>query len=171
MRVDDFDAATTALVTRFATSGVQYVALEDDDADALTIVPGPSQRNLDRLARVLRTSGARMAVAGPRLHYDEMIHGGPGRWPLTVGGAAIDVMIVGVGDGRWATYFHEARRVELSPGLHLDVVADAPILAIRRSDARAAMPELALTQRERDRLRERRRRTLSRRGRRLRSRA
>jgi hypothetical protein len=166
MRVDDFDAAIIALARELAASDVQYVVLADDDDVALTIVAGPSQRNLERLARVLRRRGARMAVAGSRLRYDEMIHGDPGRWPLTAAGVTLDVMIVDVADERWPAYFNEALRVDLEPGLQVDVVPQAPILGVRRADARAAMPELALTQRQRDRLRANRRRALSRTGRR-----
>jgi len=160
MHVDDFDDAFVVLARRLAASGVQYVVLEDDDDVALTIVPGPSQRNLERLARVLKSHRARMAVPGPRLDYDELIHGGPGRWPLLVADATIDVIVVDVADGRWATYYHEALPVELDTALEVHVVPEAPVLSVRRGDARDAMPELALSQRQRDRLRLQRRRGL-----------
>lgn len=163
MRVDDFDADTIALVRGLVASGVQYVVLEDDD-DAVTIVPGPSQRNLERLVRRLRSRHARLAGAGPRLHLDDLVDGGPSRWPLLVDGVTVDVMIVGVADGRWAAYYHEAHPVVLEPGLRVDVVPDAPILRVRRGDVRAAMPELALTQRQRDRLRSRKAGRARRRG-------
>ena len=54
MRADDFDDAVIELTRGLAAAGLQYVVLEDDDAAALTIVPGPSQRNLERLARALK---------------------------------------------------------------------------------------------------------------------
>jgi hypothetical protein len=108
------------------------VVLEDDDV-SLTIVPGPAQRNLERLARTLK-----------RAH------------------AKVDVVVGDGSDGRWSAYYEEAERIEPRPGLQIDVVADAPILRVRVGDARAAMPELALTQRERDRMRLKRRRALRR---------
>jgi hypothetical protein len=170
MRADDFDDAVIAIARGLAASGVQYVVLEDDDDVALTIVPGPAQRNLERLTRALKRAHAKISVPGHRLDYDEMVHGGPTRWPLLVGGVTLDVVIVDVSDGRWGAYYDEADRIELEPGLSVDVVPDAPILRVRGADARAAMPELQLTQRERDRLRDRRRRALRRTERRARSR-
>jgi hypothetical protein len=161
MRVADFDEATFQLARELASAGVQYVALEDDDDVALTIVPGPARRNLSRLAGLLRRRRARMAAPGPRLDLDALVHGGPARWPLVLeGDVAVDVMVVGVDDGRWAAYFNEARPVTPAPGVELHVVPDVPILRVRRGDAREAIPELGLTQRERDRLRLERRRAV-----------
>jgi hypothetical protein len=160
MRVDDFDDALIELARGLASANVQYVVLEDEDGVALTIVPGPSQRNLERLTRALKRQHAQIGVAGHRLDYDALVHGGPARWPLLVAGATVDVMVVDVADARWATYYHEARPIELEPGVEINVVADEPILHVRRADARDAMPELQLTQRERDRLRLQRRRAL-----------
>ncbi len=159
MRADDFDDAVIEIARGLAAAGVQYVVLEDDDV-AVTIVPGPAQRNLERLMRALKRAHARVGVPGHRLDYDDMIHGGPGRWPLLVAGVTVDVLIVGVGDGRWGAYYDEAERVEIEPGLAVDVVPDAPILRVREVDARGAMPELGLTQRERDRMRMQRRRAV-----------
>lgn len=160
MRVSDFDEAVHGLLGDLTAAGVQLVVLEDDDDVALTLVPGPASRNLDRLARALRARGTRLAAPGPKLDWDAVVRGGPRRWPLLAGDVAVDVLVLDVADGRWTAYYEEARPVALSNGLAVQVVPDAPILQIRRADARAALPELALTQRERDRERLRRRHAL-----------
>jgi len=136
MRTEDFDYAVIDLARRLTASGVEYVVLEDDDDVALTIVPGPSQRNLERLTRALKRAEARMDVPGHRLDYDEMFHGRPGQWPIVVGGVTIDVVVVGVADGRWSAYYDKARRLELQPGLALDVVPGEPVIRVRRRAAR-----------------------------------
>ncbi|HYF28608.1 MAG TPA: hypothetical protein VD931_22905 [Baekduia sp.] len=157
MRVDDFDADVLTLVRRLRSAGVQFVVLEDED-DGLTVVPGPARRNVERAARLLERSGARLSGPGPKLDFGEIGRGRPGRWPLDVGGVALDLMVVGLDDGRWTTYFDEAVPFEIEAGLKVLAVPDRPIISVRRADAREAMPELALTQRERDDLRRRRRR-------------
>lgn len=161
MRADEFDDGVTALVRGLGASGVVFVLLEDGNPLSVTVVVGPSQRNLERLVRALKrmhASGARPAQR--RVDYHEIGQGGSRRLPLRVGEAQVDLMLVDVADGRWSRYYEEATPVELEPGLLVDVVPDAPILGMRRAAAIDVRPELWLTQRERDRQRSDRRRSL-----------
>lgn len=154
MRAEQFDDYVTALVRGLKASAVEFVLLEDDDIDSVTVVPGPSRRNLDRLVRALKRMETTGRVPGERetlpVDYDHLLRCGPSRWPLRVDGADTDIVVVDVADGRFGKYYAESRRVELEPGLAVDVVPDAPIMKPRRADATDVMPELGLTQRDRD---------------------
>ena len=154
MRAEQFDDYVIALARGLRGSGVEFLVLEDDDIDSVTIVPGPTRRNLDRLVRALKRMEATGRVPGERLalpvDYDHLLRCGPSRWPMRIDGADTDIVVVDVVDGRFGTYYQESRRVELEPGLAVDVVPDTPILKPRRADATEAMPELGMTQRERD---------------------
>ncbi|MCW3040625.1 MAG: hypothetical protein JWM31_2530, partial [Solirubrobacterales bacterium] len=161
MRADEFGEAVTDLVRDLEACGVSFLVLEDGNPLSVTVVAGPAQRNLERLVRALKrmqASGGRPAQR--RIDYDALVHGGPRRVPLRAGGLPVELVLVDVADGRWSAYYEEAEPVELAPGLWVDVVPDAPILRMRRAAASDVRPDLGLTQRERDRLREDRRRSV-----------
>ncbi|MTD45958.1 hypothetical protein GKE82_17100 [Conexibacter sp. W3-3-2] len=155
MRAEQFDDYVTALARGLRASGVEFLLLEDDDIDSITVVPGPSRRNLDRLVRALQRMNATGRVPGERetlpVDYDHLLRCGPSRWPMRVDGADTDIMVVDVADGRYGRYYESSRRVEIEPGLAVDVVPDAPIMTPRRADATDVLPELStMSQRERD---------------------
>lgn len=159
----DFDSYVVALVRCLRAGRVDHVLLEDGDPDTVTVVPGPTRRNLERLVRVLRDTGAAVRVPGEIdvLPFDEdgVLDRGPCRWSLRIDGADTDVLVVDVADGRYGRFYESSRRVEIEPGLAVDVVPDTPVRPMR-ADATAVIPDLDLTQRDRDRARwEARRRT------------
>lgn len=159
MHANELDDAAVGVLRALGAGDVQFVLLEDEDPQALTIVPGPAARNLDRLVRVLKRQRATLDGT-PRWRapdFDELVRTAPSRWPVQVGGATIDVVRLGVDDGRWSAYFDQAQQVIVRGGLHVDVVPDQAILSVRRASAFDAMPELALSRRERERVRRRRR--------------
>ncbi len=161
MRLEEFDGDVTLLAQALQATGAAFLFLEDDDPSSVTVVAGPSTRNLERLARGLKRQRAKAAIPGMRkVDYDQLIHGGPSRWPFTVGELDVDIVIVDVNDGRWSQYYDVAQDQELAPGVTVGVVPDAPIIRARKGDATDVMPELWLSQRERDRRRMQRRRTL-----------
>lgn len=161
MRAEQFDDHVIALARALRAGGVEYLLLEDDDIESVTVVPGPTRRNLERAVRVLKDLGAEGRVPGERqtlaVSYDSLLRRGPGRWPLRIDGADADVLVVDVNDGRYGRYYEVADRHHLEPGLTVDVVPDAPVMKPRRGDATDVLPGLDLTQRERDRERLRRR--------------
>lgn len=161
MRAEQFDDHVAALVRALRAGGVEHVLLEDDDVESVTVVPGPSRRNLERLVRVLERRHAAGRVPGEvetlPVSFPQLLRRGPGRWPLRIDGADADVLVVDVADGRYGRYYEAAVRHELEPGFFVDVVPDAPVMRPRPADALAAMPELSLTQRQRDRERLRKR--------------
>lgn len=161
MRAEQFDTHVIALVRALRRGRVDHVLLEDDDVDSVTVVPGPSRRNLERLVAVLQRLGAVGRVPGEvatlPVPFDSLLRRGPSRWPLRIDGADADVLVVEIEGGRYGRWYEVAERIELEPGLSVDVVPDAPVLKPRPADAVTVMPELELTQRERDRDRLRRR--------------
>jgi len=161
MRAEQFDDYVTALVRTLRAGGVEHLLLEDDDTDSVTVVPGPSRRNLDRLVKVLQRLEVGGRVPGERetlpVDYRHLLARGPGRWPLRIDGADTDILVVDVSDGRFGRYFEVARLHELEPGLAVGVVPDAPVLKPRRADATDVLEGLDMTQRDRDRERMRRR--------------
>lgn len=161
MRAEQFDQHVATLVRALRAAGVEHVLLEDDDVESVTVVPGPSRRNLERLVRVLERRHAAGRVPGEvatlPVNFTQLLGRGPGRWPLRIDGADTDILVVDVSDGRYGRYYEAAVRHEVEPEVWVDVVPDAPVMAPRAADARAAMPELSLTQRERDRERLRKR--------------
>jgi len=161
MRAEQFDQHVAALVRALRAAGVEHVLLEDDDVESVTVVPGPSRRNLERLVRVLERRRAAGRVPGEietlPVNFPQLLRRGTGRWSLRIDGADTDILIVDVADGRYGQYYETAVRHELEPGFWVDVVPDAPIMRARPADALKAMPELSLTQRQRDRERLRKR--------------
>lgn len=159
MRAHDLDDAAVGVLRALGAADVQFVLLEDEDPVAVTIVPGPAARNLDRLVRVLKR--LRATVDGtPRWRapdFDELVRSAPSRWPLQIGTTTADLVRLDVGDGRWGAYFDRAEPTVVGDGLRVDVVPDEAILSVRRADALTAMPELALSRRERERVRRRQR--------------
>lgn len=162
MHASDLDPDAIGVLRALSAADVQFVLLEDEDHAAMTLVAGPAGRNLDRLARVLKRLAATVDGTGRRPDLDELVRSAPSRWPLRIAGTTVDLVRVGVDDGRWSSYFDQARATEVGDGLRVDVVPDVPLVSIIRGDAFAAMPELALTRRERERVRRRRREELSR---------
>lgn len=164
MHAHDLDDAAVGVLRALGAGDVQFVLLEDEDPQALTIVPGPSARNLERLVRVLKRQRATFDGT-PKWRapdFDELVRHAPSRWPVQVGGATLDLVRLGVDDGRWSAYFDQAEQVVVHGGLHVDVVPDQAVLTVKRANAYDAMPELALSRRERERVRRRRREALSR---------
>ena len=158
MHASELDHDAVAVLRALGAADVQFVVLEDEDPVAVTLVAGPAARNLDRLVKALRKLGATVdGTDGRRPDVRELRRTAPARWPLRIGRTTIDLVRVGVDDGRWSGYFDQATTVELDGGLRVDVVPDQPIVAARRADAFTAMPELALTRRERERARRERR--------------
>lgn len=161
MRAEQFDQHVVALVRALRAAGVEHVLLEDDDVESVTVVPGPSRRNLERLVRVLERRHAAGRVPGEvetlPLNFTQLLGRGPGRWPLRIDGADTDILVVDVADGRYGRYYETAVRREIEPEVWVDVVPDETVMPPRVADALEAMPELSMTQRERDRERMRKR--------------
>src|SRR5687767_14453821 len=102
MHAEDLVDHATGLLRALGAADVQFVLLEDEDPAAMTIVPGPSARNLDRLGRVLKRLGATVEGTQERLDVRAVVRQAPSRWPLRISGVTVDLVRVGVDDGRWA---------------------------------------------------------------------
>lgn len=156
MHASDFDADVTALVRALEEAGVEHLLLEDEAPDTITVVPGPTGRNVDRLAAVLEGVGAMVRLAGrPAVvpfRARAMRRGGPARWTLRIAGADADVLVVDPVEGRYGRFLELSHRVELAPGVAAEVVPDEAVAPLR-VDAIDAMPELARPWRERGPLR------------------
>lgn len=158
MRHEQFDAHVTSLVRALRGGAVDFMLLEDDDMSSVTVVAGPSQRNLERLVRALKRAKAEGRVPGERqtfpLDFKDLLAGGSHRWLVRIDGADAEILLVGVEDGAYGRFYDAAIRRELAPGLSVDVVADAPTISVRRVDAVTAMGSLRSGHRDRERRRE-----------------
>ena len=157
MRSEQFDTHVTTLVRALRGSAVEFMLLEDDDMTSVTVVAGPSQRNLERLVRTLKRVHAEGRVPGERetfpIDFKDLLAGGSHRWLVRIDGADAEILLVGVEDGRYGRFCDVAVRRELAPGLEIDVVVEAPAISVRRVDAVTAMGTLKSRHRDRERRR------------------
>lgn len=130
-------------------AAAQAIRGDTDARGPVAIVPAPYGRNLERLARALNSTHARVRVGGEvdtmavKLNAEKLASGE--RWMLRCGEHDLDVESRPTGVPRYQELLYEAGRFELEPGLPVEVASAEDLENFDHVRRTGTTPEIKIT--------------------------